>query len=341
MRLRWSIIIATLVVAMMCGTNALGQKKHIEKVDKVEKTKVKDVKEIEDEEHEERAVAVQPGVVITLCMESGRITVRGDDRREVRAQVPKGTKIDFGRAGEQSANAPAARLEVMVAEDDEDEDTPTHFGQCSGSADIELEVPRDATLFFKSEKADFDIEAVAEAHLETNSGNIAIRRVTRAVEATTTEGDVLLEDSKGRVRLESFNGSVEAINVSQTMEGDFFRAKSISNDIMLERVTHSRVEVSTISGEITVTGPLARYAHYEMRTTSGDITLTMPPDSSFRLSAKVSEGGEIVTDFPLKYTGGLNTDRLLSSGQMVGTYGKGDATINLASYSGTLRLKKQ
>jgi hypothetical protein len=329
------MIIAALLVVAFVGATARGQKKHPEKN---QKARGKVVKEIE---REESAVAVEPGVVITMCMDSGRITVRGDERHEVRAQVPKGTKIDFGRAGDANANSPAARLEVMVAEDEGEDEEATHFDRCGGSADLELEVPRDATLFFKSEKTDFDIEGVAEVHIESNSGDIAMRRITRSVEATSIEGDVSLEDSKGRVRLESFGGSIEANNVSPTMEGDFFRAKSISNDISLEGVTHSRVEVSTISGEITVTGALARYARYEMRTTSGDITLTMPPDSSFRLTAKVSEGGEIVTDFPLKYTGGLSTDRMLSTGQMVGTYGKGEANINLASYSGTLRLRKQ
>jgi hypothetical protein len=327
-----------------CSTIARGQKKppHTPKPpDKPSKVKDKD-KDIETAvEQEERTVAVEPGVVITLCMDSGSITVRGSDRREVRALVPKGTKIDFGREADVNSTNPATRLEVLVSEPaGEDEEEP-HFGRCSGAADIELDVPREATLFFKSADADLEVEAVAEAHLETNSGKISMRRVTRAIEATSIEGDVLLEDSSGRVSLESFNGSVEAINVSKTAEGDFFRAKTISNDVMLERVTHSRVEVSTISGEITMTGPLARYAQYDLKTTSGDITLTMPVDSSFRLTARVSEGGEIVTDFPLKYAAGLSTDRLLSTGQMIGTHGKGDATINLASFSGTLRLRRQ
>ncbi|HYO90899.1 MAG TPA: DUF4097 family beta strand repeat-containing protein [Pyrinomonadaceae bacterium] len=340
MRLRFLMMMAALVAIVMCGTIARGQKHRVEKPEKPEKAKDKIAKTVIPQE--ERTVAVEPGVVITLCMDSGSITVRGSDRREVRALFPKGTKIDFGREGDANSTTPATRLEVLVSEPAvEDEEEEPHFGRCSGAANIELDVPREATLFFKSADANLEVDAVAEAHLETNGGKISMRRVTRAIEATSIEGDVLLEDSSGRVSLESFNGSVEAINVSKTAEGDFFRAKTISNDVMLERVTHSRVEVSTISGEITMTGPLARYAQYDLKTTSGDITLTMPVNSSFRLTARVSEGGEIVTDFPLKYSSGLSTDRLLSTGQMIGTHGKGDATINLASFSGTLRLRRQ
>jgi DUF4097 and DUF4098 domain-containing protein YvlB len=336
-------MVAALAVSLLCGTTTSAQKHPVEKIEKTEKTEKTKIKAVNTVEQSEMAVAVQPGVVITLCMDSGRISVHGGDRREVRARVNKGVKVAFHRAEEASSpDNPAARLEVLVSEPaDEDEEAEPQFGQCSGSADIELDVPRDATLFFKSENSDFDIDGVAEAHIESQNGRINLRHITRAVEATTIEGDVSLEDSSGRVRLETFGGGVEAVNVSKLAEGDFFRAKSVSNDIVLENVNHSRVEVSTISGEVLMRGALSRAGRYDLKTISGDITLTMPVDSSFQLTAKVSEGGEIVTDFPLKYTGSISTSTALSSGRMVGTYGKGDANITLSSFNGTLRLRKQ
>jgi hypothetical protein len=332
------IMVAALAVSLLCGPTTSAQKKPVEKT---EKTRTKAVATVEQAE---AAVAVQPGVVITLCMDSGRISVHGGDRREVRARTSKGIKVAFRRAEEASSpNNPAAALEVLVSEpvDEDEEEAEPQFGQCSGSADIELDVPRDATLFFKSENSDFDIDGVAEVHIESQNGRINLRHITRAVEATTIEGDLSLEDSSGRVRMETFGGGVEAVNVSKLAEGDFFRAKSVSNDIVLENVNHSRVEVSTISGEVLMRGALSRAGRYDLKTISGDITLTMPVDSSFQLTAKVSEGGEIVTDFPLKYTGSISTSTALSSGRMVGTYGKGDASITLSSFNGTLRLRKQ
>jgi hypothetical protein len=35
---------------------------------------------------------------------------------------------------------------------------------------------------------------------------------------------------------------------------------------------------------------------------SGDVTLAMPDDASFQINAKVSQSGEIITDFPLQLT---------------------------------------
>jgi hypothetical protein len=340
-------LIIALVAIAASSTLAAAQKRSPEKIDKVdktekiekaEKTKVKVTRSVE---LEEQAIAAEPGVVINLCMESGRIKVRGGEQGEVRASVPQGTKVDFRRADAANSSSPAARIEVMVSEPADEDETAPRFGHCSGSVDLDLEVPRGATLFLKSDNGEFDVDAVAEVHINTNGGRISMSHITRAVEATSIDGDVSLEDSSGRVRLESFSGSVDAVNISKVAEGDFFKAKSLSNDVMLDNIGHSLVEVSTISGELTMRGPLARGGRYDLRTTSGDVTLTMPADSSFQLIAKVSEGGEIVTDFPLKYTGGVSSMTLLSSGRMVGTYGKGDATINLSSFSGTLRLRRQ
>jgi hypothetical protein len=338
MKLSPYTLMLALAAHLACGVTASAQKKTIEKTEKVQQTVKAKVRVAPEREREEQSVAVEPGVVITLCMDSGKITVRGGDRQEVRALMPKGTKLDFGRAA--ADGSPAKRLEMLVAEPVEEDETEPQFKQCSGTADIELEVPRDATLFFKSDNGEFDVDTVAEAHIETHGGSINMRHVSRATEATSIDGDVSLEDSTGRVRLESFGGTVEAVNVGKAAEGDFFRARSISNDVMLENVNHSRVEVTTISGEVTMKGALSRAARYDLRTTSGDITLTMPADSSFQVIAKVSAGGEIVTDFPLKYTGGVSSVGLINAGRMIGTYGKGDAVINLVSFSGTLRLRR-
>jgi len=112
----------------------------------------------------------------------------------------------------------------------------------------------------------------------------------------------------------------------------------------------------------------------------GDVVLMMPHDVSFTLNAKVTEKGDIVSDFPLKYlpeppSPGIRTPKPSpvpepapktpptktmppKSGPVIApiviakpmivnpfrrftaTYGSGDATISLSSFGGTLRLKK-
>jgi hypothetical protein len=80
----------------------------------------------------------------------------------------------------------------------------------------------------------------------------------------------------------------------------------------------------------------------------------MPRDASFRLSAKVSEKNEIVSDFALKYLTeqpppppakprtpmpeSVSSQYVLRRVNAI--YGTGDATISIASFGGTVRLKK-
>ncbi len=288
-----------------------------------------------------RVMAADPGVVITLCLESGNIMVVGGDRREVRVNADDSDAVATLRRTENpKATTPAVRLEVLVS--DSPKEAPLRMGECRGTSDIELEVPRGATLYVKTREGDIEISDVAAVTAQTTSGNVSVRRVAKAVEATSVSGDVSLEDSSGSIRLHSISGSVEAINAKVVEPNDFLYAKTMSGDVRLEQIAQPRVEAGTITGEVSLTGALARGGSYKFQTTTGDITLNLPDTVSFQVTARVSQGGEVITDFPLKYMGGINTPDILSSGKIVGTYGsvQGAATLNLSSFSGTLRLRK-
>ncbi len=300
-------------------------------------------KEKEDEEevtlHQVRAMAADPAVVITMCLESGNITVTGGDRREVRANADNDSIVVLRRAETPKATTPATRLEVMVS--DSPKESLMRPGECRGTTDLELEVPRGATLYVKTREGDIEISDVADVRAETTSGSISVRRVSKYAEANTVSGDVSLEEASGRIRLRSISGSIEAVNAKVNEPSDFLVAKTMSGDVRLENIAQPRVEASTITGEVSLTGALAGGGSYDFKTTTGDITLSMPASVSFQVTAKVSQGGEVVTDFPLKYSGAMNPSDALSTGKIVGAYGTGPAaTINLVSFSGTLRLRK-
>lgn len=288
-----------------------------------------------------RVMPADPAVVISLCLESGNISVVGGDRREVRVSGDNDALVTLRRTENPNATTPATRLEVLVS--DSPKELPLRFGECRGTTDIELEVPRGATLYVKTREGDVEISDVGEVRAETSSGNISVRRVAKAVEATSVSGDIALEESNGRIRLRSISGSIEAVNAKVIEPNDFLYANTMSGDVRLEQIAQPRVEASAITGEVSLTGPLARGGSYSFKTTTGDITLSMPDSVSFQVTAKVSQGGEVITDFPLKYTGGTPAVDVISSGKLIGSYGTGPAaaTLNLVSFSGTLRLRKQ
>jgi hypothetical protein len=78
-----------------------------------------------------------------------------------------------------------------------------------------------------------------------------------------------------------------------------------------------------------------------MQTTSGDVTMILPSDSSFNVNAVVSKGGEIISDFNIKTkTVDLKGGRRPNL-HLIGTYGTGDATLNLIAVNGTIYLRKK
>jgi DUF4097 and DUF4098 domain-containing protein YvlB len=290
----------------------------------------------------EATTATTPNVNVTLMTTSGRIIVRGWDRSEVHAQTTQAdSTIKMKKTGGADAASPAMRLDIVVIEKSEDPEEEVEDEACSKDADVTLNVPRGATVYLKTEVGDVQIEGVAEAHIETSDGTIEARRISKAIEATSVGGDVALEDASGRARLTSINGIIEARDLRPVDGSDFLKIKTASGDILLDRISAPRVEAQTISGELRLVGPLAHGGSYAFTTTNGDVTMMLPADSSFQLTAKISEGGEIITEFPLKYKGSATPVSLLQAGRLLGTYGSGDATISLVSFSGTLRLKKQ
>jgi hypothetical protein len=286
----------------------------------------------------EQTAAVDQNVTVSLSVLSGSITVHGTDRHEVRVQTNDDKRIELRRKDGTAGNAPATRLQVLFYDSEEN---GGQAEECGGSTDVKMDVPRGATVILKTQEGDIDISDVAEARAATSNGDISLRRVARAVEANSMSGDVVLRDAGGHVRLNSISGSLEAVNVNAIDGGDFVQAKTVSGDVTLEGIAPARVEARTISGELNLTGALAPGGHYDFNTTSGDITLTLPSSASFKLDAQVFTSGEISTGFPLKQVGKGNALTELAAGHLIGTYGSGDATINLNSYSGTLRLIKK
>ncbi len=63
----------------------------------------------------ERTMVVDPHAVITLCVASGALTVRGWDKQEVRVRSLDADQIEFRRIDKpKEPNTPASRVDVMV-----------------------------------------------------------------------------------------------------------------------------------------------------------------------------------------------------------------------------------
>jgi hypothetical protein len=294
----------------------------------------------------ERSLTVDAQATITLCVASGTLNVRGWDKNEVRVRSLDAAQIELRRIDKPKDPAkPASRVDVMVL--DKTRVVRPRL-DCQALASIEMEVPAGATVQVQTRDGDIMIAGVAAAYAGSQNGDITIERATRLVEAGSVGGSILLRDSSGRVFLNSAGGGVEAINIQPATADDTFEVGTVSGDIQLDRVSNPKVMAKTVNGTLTMSGPLAKQGYYGFSNVTGDTVLVMPHDASFQLKATVSEKNNIVSDFNLKFINERTpampppapkpTPNVLR--RVTGICGSGDATISVASFGGTVRLRK-
>ncbi|HJR05791.1 MAG TPA: DUF4097 family beta strand repeat-containing protein [Pyrinomonadaceae bacterium] len=299
----------------------------------------------------EQTIAAEATVTLLTCVESGDVVVRGWDRKEVRARSNDASRIELRRADATTDPNPATRIEVLVARDEAE---PARPGLCSNSGNLELDVPRGATVQIKGNTGDVNVAGVANVRAKSLSGDIELQRITKSTEAWSANGTIIMRNSSGRVRLETISSEIVASDLASDEASDEFFAKSVSGEISLAKLAHTHVEVSSSNSSIEFEGALLEGGLYSFKSHSGSVTLTLPPDSAFQLNAKVYHSGEIITDFPIRQVPMMaSTDprnpppvggALLDDGRLTGVTGKADkraATLILSSFSGTLHLQKQ
>ncbi|HEX8162467.1 MAG TPA: DUF4097 family beta strand repeat-containing protein [Pyrinomonadaceae bacterium] len=294
----------------------------------------------------QQTVAAADDVWVTLCVESGDVSVRGWDRKEVRASATGAARVELRRGDAGEATQAAARVQVLTAGEGE----AVAQGCIHTGGGVALDVPRGSFVQVKSYGGKIEVAGVAGARVETLSGDVTLQKVSKLVEATSANGVISLRDAKGRVRLRSISGRIEVADAGAAEPGDDFRAQTTSGDISLARVSHTQVEAVSANGDVELSGALARGGAYTLRSQTGNVTLTLPEDSSFLLTAKVAEGGEIITDFPIRQLPkrtpagpGEGAGGLVSAGRLTGIHGKADApdaTLTLVTFSGTVYLRK-
>lgn len=329
------------------------------------------------EEKIERSLPVDAQATVTLCVASGTLIVRGWDKSEIRVRSVGAQQVDFRRIDKtKDTSKPASRVDVMLF-DKTSNVIPRR--DCQAFADVEMDVPTGATVQIQTRDGDISIAGVAGVYAGSQNGDIAIERATKLVEAGSVGGSISLKDSSGRVNLSSAGGGVDVVNVRPATDEDTFEVGTVSGDINLNRVRNRKVIVKTVNGTVTMSGPLAKSGWYGFTNMTGNVVLALPDDASFQLNAKVSDKQDIVSDFKLNYVTGPppptpkpslpetappKRPAVKQPSQKVGPVvapvkvekptvvvpyvprrvtgicGSGDATISVASFGGTVRLKK-
>jgi DUF4097 and DUF4098 domain-containing protein YvlB len=175
-----------------------------------------------------------------------------------------------------------------------------------------------------------------------------------SVNVSTTSAPITAEGLSGDIGLSSETGQITIHNVAKS----YVRVRSMTAPVSLKDVTMSRVDIqssggvvqlnnvtgqrvaaSTTSGNIEYRGDCSGGGDYVLTTHSGAIDMTLPAIASVDLSAR-STTGAVENAFPLQERH-HNSFVPQPGRSFAGTSNSGSSSVELQSFSGKIRVKKQ
>ena len=195
----------------------------------------------------------------------------------------------------------------------------------------------DPLLAGKDQTADYSLDVPLGSNLEIRNTQGSVRIEKFQGDDTTVEsvgGAILVSDFTGHLFVRSVGGNINVIRPSGRVE-----AYSITGDLHIISPTTTKLRGMTTSGRILFEGDFPDGGDYSLSEYSGDMEILCPPSASFELFAK-TDRGKLENEMPMTIRHNSATP-VSSANSLFGTHLTGKATVNLRSFSGTIRIRQR
>jgi DUF4097 and DUF4098 domain-containing protein YvlB len=260
----------------------------------------------------EKTFEVAPNPRVTVSNARGQIVIRGWDKQQVHivySVMSPRVEVDSELI---PLSGPADKIHFSTHILD-----PLVSGK-DQTADYSLDVPMGTDLEIRDTQGGVKIEKLQgdDATVETVGGAIAV------------------SDFTGHLFVRSIGGNIDVTRAAGRVE-----AYSITGDLHFFSPTISKLRATTTSGKILFEGDFSDGGDYSLSEYSGDMEIICPPSASFELNAK-TDRGKLENEMPITIRHQPATP-LSSANSLFGTHLTGKATVNLKSFSGTIRIRQR
>jgi DUF4097 and DUF4098 domain-containing protein YvlB len=251
------------------------------------------------------------GGTLTIVDNYGSVTLHsGPGKQVIIASVTHSAKVE----ADQNVTADKHRAEVVVHALSDQKPTPDE-----ARVDYDITVPAGIAVDVTTANAPISADGLSgDLNFSSDTGRITVRNVAHShVHVRGITAPVSLTNfNLAHLEVTSSGGAVEMVDVSGP-----------------------KVSVGTTSGDISYRGDCSGAGQYNFTTHSGAIDVVLPETASFDLSAR-SINGTVQNDFPL--TQKSHTSFVPQAGRsFAGTSNSGSSSVELQSFSGRIRVKKQ
>jgi len=210
-------------------------------------------------------------------------------------------------------------------------------GAVGTGADIEVRVPRGATVWVKSATASIEVEGLdGTLDLSSQGGSIRVLGTPQDVTAETMDGSVELAGGTARARVKTVSGDILLRGASQDLGASTLSGRIVVRAAGWQRggTGVQRGKFESVTGDIRFEGELGRGGGVEVESQSGTIEVHVPAST--------------VADFDLLTIGGTITNHLgdaqpkpraAGTGQELRfATGTGGAQVTVRSFKGAIVL---
>ncbi|WP_411282174.1 DUF4097 family beta strand repeat-containing protein [Gemmatimonas sp.] len=268
--------------------------------------------------------AVARNAVVDITVRTGRLVVRGGAAT---------TGSIRGRSGDYQLRTTGVGVTLDASEDMRSSRSNRSESRRS-DATLELDLPRNVRLVISTASADVEVSGI--------DGDVEIR---------TTSGDIGLDDIGGRLTLEALSGDVRVSGRSgparvTTMSGDItlrgvrdeVNVHTTSGDVILGMDRATRVDVESISGDITFDGSTTDDARLQLTTHSGDVTLRLPENARGSIDVSTFNGEMTGSGSLTLMPSSLTSSRSERAVRRYEIGGGGSTRFTISTFNGDVRV---
>ena len=253
----------------------------------------------------QKSFSTAPNPSFRLHSHSGTISVQGWDQNqvEIRAETASPLMEVAIDGGEDKVTVQAhPRREGISPEE--------------AKVSFEIRVPKKAMVWLESEQGEITVENLeGTVSVEGGSNAVALSNINGHITVRTVDGPIVIRSSQGHIK-----------------------ADSITGELRFLQVDGAELSGTTDSGPITYQGNFGMGGTYILRNYSSPITIECSKTASFDVTAR-SVQGTVQNSLPIRpFPRGNQFGRLSPEKFLQGRINTGKSTVQVTSYSGTIRL---
>jgi hypothetical protein len=175
--------------------------------------------------------------------------------------------------------------------------------------------------------------------------SVDIRSNMGTVEVENIKGEVGIEVVEAAVKVTGVSGYLHARSLGSRMSftnsGGIIQATTVSGDILFSKLDSNSVSATSTLGNISYEGDFVSGGKYNFSTNEGVIQIQCPDQASVEWDARTVKGG-IQTDLPIKSKSHTASGQsIIGKQSLLGTLNQGDATVQLSTFSGKIKINRK